>query len=328
MLDREAPPWQTGQGRNAARVDIGIDARSIEIIRVIDGGRDWVGRARRSAPWLALFAALASGCGGATAATQAEARETAGGEVVRRPLPEGYVREEPGVVTHEAELDGMPYLEVVLGDADPRDALPLVVVLHGLGDRPSVPIGPYRDLPVAVRVVLPRAPLAWHEGYAWSTIRVLDGDVPGLTAAVGEQAGRVAAFLDVLRASLPLRGPVILSGFSQGGIVALAVAMQHPGSLGLVLPLAAWLPPALEVDASAEAPPIRWMHGTADERVPFAMAELAAMDLRARGHDVSLVPIEGGAHVMTDAEDARFHAWLSRVLENVVAGRPPAEGLP
>jgi hypothetical protein len=31
---------------------------------------------------------------------------------------------------------------------------------------------------------------------------------------------------------------------------------------------------------------------------------------------------------MTDAEDARFHAWLSRVLENVVAGRPPAEGLP
>ncbi len=229
------------------------------------------------------------------------------------------------MLVRDGELGDVPFMEVVLGD-DPCEAVPLVLVLHGLGDHPTVPQRPYRDLPVAVRIVMPHGPIPWGSGWAWSSVRVLDDEPEGLRATIDAQADRIAAFVDALVLAVPVRGDVILTGFSQGGILALSVAMRHPGRLGVVLPLAAWIPPALRGDARQGAPPIRWMHGIDDERIPYTMAVEAATDLRARGHDVELVAIEGARHHMTPAMDERFHAWLSSALENVVAGRPLAEG--
>jgi phospholipase/carboxylesterase len=200
-------------------------------------------------------------------------------------------------------------------------------VLHGLGDHPVVPRWPYRDLPVGVRIVLPRGPIRWGSGYAWSSVRVLDHEDAGLAATMAAQGDRIGTFLVTLRGSVGVRGETVLAGFSQGAILALTVLMRHPEHLGLVLPLAGWLPTSLRTSAGQGAAPIRWMHGTDDERVPFTMAVDAVSDLRARGYDIELIAYVGGRHTMSDAMDGRLHDWLARALTNIEAGQPPQEGL-
>jgi dipeptidyl aminopeptidase/acylaminoacyl peptidase len=68
------------------------------------------------------------------------------------------------------------------------------------------------------------------------------------------------------------------------------------------------------------------MHGLDDERVPYEMALETATDLRTRGYDVELVGYPGQHHSMSDAEDTRFHSWLSSALTNQAAGRPITDG--
>jgi phospholipase/carboxylesterase len=276
---------------------------------------------------IALFAVATLGCGGARSGSGSLFPADGSAREVRTLRCGTYTEVESGIVGREGELATVPYVEVVLGETDPCGTLPLVVVLHGLGDHPVVPRWPYRDLPVGVRIVLPRGPIRWGSGYAWSSVRVLDHEDTGLAATMSAQSDRIAAFIERLRGSVGVEGEVVLTGFSQGAILALTVLMRHPEHLGLVLPLAGWVPQALRTAAGEHAPPVRWMHGTADERVPFSMAVDAVTDLRTRGYDVELVAYEGAHHSMSDAMDERFHSWLAQVLTNIAASQPPETGL-
>lgn len=284
-------------------------------------------RGLRIASCVILVASLA-GCGGASASGSGSTLPIDGSAVghVRTLACGTYTDLEPHVAARESELATVPFVEMVLGDGDPCSPLPLIVALHGLGDRPSVPRWPYRDLPVTVRVVMPRGPISFGHGYAWSPIRVLDHDPTGLTATIDVQAGRIATFLDALIEERQVRGGVLLAGFSQGGILALAVAMRHPQDVGLVLPMSAWAPPELRTNAAPNAPPIRWMHGLEDERIPYDLALEAVTDLRVRGYDVELIAYVDQPHRMSIAMDERFHSWLARALDNIDAGRPMADG--
>jgi phospholipase/carboxylesterase len=123
-----------------------------------------------------------------------------------------------------------------------------------------------------------------------------------------------------------MRGGVVLAGFSQGGMLALTVAMRHPEHVALVLPLAAWAPPQLRTVPAPDAPPIRWLHGLDDDRIPYELALDTATDLRTRGYDVELLGYPGARHEMTPAEEIRLHTWLARALQNLVAERPIDEG--
>lgn len=239
-----------------------------------------------------------------------------------------YTRIDTDMVGREATLDGMPFLDVVLGASDPCAPLPLVVVLHGLGASPTLPRWPYADLGVAVRIVLPRGPVRWGDGYAWSSVRVLDHEPGGLVATLGAQADRVASFLDALARDRSIVGRIVLTGFSQGAHVALATTMRRPEHVGMLFVLAGWVPPELRESAVEASPPIRWMHGLDDERVPYELALECATDLRARGHDVELVGLAGEHHTMSDAMDERFHGWLVGALHDPGEGRPTAQGLP
>lgn len=276
-----------------------------------------------------LLAALLSACGGPTSALRrvtGSANDSEHDGVVQTACG-AYTRVDEGMLGREAELDGMPFLDVVLGTDDPCAPLPLVVVLHGLGAAPVLPRWPYADLGVAVRIVLPRGPVRWGRGYAWSSVRVLDHEPEGLAATLSVQADRVASFLDALVADRAVLGRVFLTGFSQGAHVALATTMRRPEHVGLLFVLAGWAPPELRAPRLESSPPIRWMHGLEDERVPYELALECVTDLRSRGHDVELVGIPGGRHAMSDAMDERFHGWLARALRNQAEARPLTEGL-
>ena len=209
------------------------------------------------------------------------------------------------------------FLEVVIGTDEVELALPLVVALHGYGDGPRVPDGPYLGRARAYRMVLPEGPVEVEAGHAWSTLRVRDDRPAELAEDLAARAEDVAALVEVLRSSRPTLGRPILLGFSQGGHLALATALRHPGSFSAVLPMAAWIPPALEpTQPTSGHTRMRALHARADERVPLAPSEALYARLADLGWDVRLDVVDGG-HAPSPATDAFVARELDRALAAV-----------
>lgn len=232
----------------------------------------------------------------------------------REPIPP----ELAGVQVRDGELEGFYYIEVVLGDAGMQDDLPLVVLLHGRGDRPRVPGGPFGGVDRPVRVLLPRAPARLRDGWTWLPVRVLDGRTEELAESLAAMSDRLADLIDAFSVRRACLGKPIVAGFSQGGLLAFALATRHPELVGAAFPLSGWLPPQLVPErAPEESPPIRSMHGTADDVVPIDPTRETITDLRAAGFDAELVELAGVRHEVTPEMNALFRGWLSAALEQV-----------
>lgn len=223
----------------------------------------------------------------------------------------------PGVQAREGSVEGLAYLETVLGDVEFDDPLPLVVVLHGYGGAPRVPGGPFFGVTAPMRIVMPRGPLEAGDGHAWAPVLARHGRPEALAAWLEEAAARVAYLIETLRETRPTLGAPIVSGFSQGGMVTFTLAVRHPEVVGVAMPLAGWLPPPLvpaALDPTRVYPPVRSMHGTADEAVRLGPTLDAIEALRARGLHVTLETFEGVGHEMSPAMNHRFRDWLGEAL--------------
>ncbi len=233
-----------------------------------------------------------------------------------------YEERAPGVHVREGEAQGIEFLEIVLGEGDPSRELPLIVVIHGRGDRPRVPGGPFAGLTPAIRVVMPRGPMILGDGFGWLPVRVADGQTDVLAAALREVSARLARLIVDVRAARPSRGPTIVTGFSQGGMLTIALATAHPEVVGVAFPLAGWLPPPLWPSGAPPpaAPAIRTMHAVDDDRIPYAQTLESYQHLRALGWDLELGTYDGVGHAMSDEMNAVFHGWLQRALAGIERG--------
>lgn len=99
---------------------------------------------------------------------------------------------------------------------------PLVVLLHGYGshEHDLVSLGPY--LPKGLRTVALRAPLIEGPGYAWVPL-----EIPSRPNAQATQDA-AEAVLTWLDAEVPETTPVILLGFSQGGLMVTQLMRNRP----------------------------------------------------------------------------------------------------
>lgn len=222
-----------------------------------------------------------------------------------------------GFVVRQQEAEGIFYLEVVIGEAGFDDPLPMIVVLHGRGGHAQIPGGPFLGLTHAVRVIVPQAPDRLGDGWQWLPVYVGQGLVDRLSATLFQASSRVAALIRALTRRRPTVGLPIVSGFSQGGLLSLALAVHHDDVVGHAFPLACWLPPPLEPTYRREDldfPPIRSMHGTADPTIPIGPTRELFARLAALGYDVELAEFDGVVHTISDDENALFHAWLDQAV--------------
>ncbi|SIO08533.1 phospholipase/carboxylesterase [Sulfurivirga caldicuralii] len=183
--------------------------------------------------------------------------------------------------------------------------------LHGLGadGHDFEPVVHMLQLPVSVRFVLPHAPVqpvTINGGLpmrAWFDIRSLqldeDVDIEGIN-------GSSAAVAELARAQ---NLPVVLAGFSQGGLIALHAALQA-GAAEAVMALSTWYP----FTPPTTALPVFMAHGTADEIVPLSLAEESAARLEAAGAQVDWHTWPMG-HTVIPEEIAALNQWLNRKLE-------------
>jgi predicted peptidase len=176
----------------------------------------------------------------------------------------------------------------------PATRLPLILFLHGSGERGDDPAaikqwGLPRELetrpafPGWVLSPLCPANLRWTD---------LDAEVMALLDAV----------LDATQAD-PRR--VYLTGFSMGGQGAWHLAVAHPDRFAAVAPVAGRIPPASDFLARLcvlRQTPVWVFHGEQDEFVPTENSEIIARTLQACGGQVRLTVYAGLGHGPTSDE--------------------------
>ena len=198
-----------------------------------------------------------------------------------------------------------------------------VIWLHGLGAdghdfEPLVPHLAWPGAP-AIRYVFPHAPVrpvtinggmamrAWYDIVSLSGAR--NHDQKGIMQSVDQAWALVQRErergIDAAR--------IVVAGFSQGGAIALQLALRYPERLSGLIALSTYL--LLEDRLAAEAHPanadlpVFFGHGTADPMVPMQLGRMAADQVLAMGN-----PVEWHQYPMPHAvcpeEIADLGAWL------------------
>ncbi|MBX3211572.1 MAG: dienelactone hydrolase family protein [Labilithrix sp.] len=212
----------------------------------------------------------------------------------------------PRTTTH----DGVEMIELFPQDAD--ESSPLIVAIHGMGDRPDRWVADWREFPARVHIALPRAFDAYGGGFSW--FRFEDGMTDEeFGAVVGSAEERLWRGI----AKLAGKRRVIVTGFSQGGILSFAIAARHPAEVVHAFPVAGSCPgPVLPKD-KARAAPLLAFHGTADRVLDVKWGREAVNAFKEQGNVAEIREYEGIGHTIAP----RMHDDLWDAIKKAL---PPA----
>lgn len=197
----------------------------------------------------------------------------------------------------------------------------MLVYLHGRGSTPQAPRGSIYGLRTPVRLIMPYAPERFGDGFAWMPVSAAHGESPALVAALQARVRTLEDAMREWRRKHPTRGRPIVLGFSQGGIVAMTLALHHPESVARVVAMAAWVPPSL-LPGPAEPydvrAPIFALHGARDPILSAARTRRLVEQLSALGHPVTYEEFASLGH----EADAAMYARVRQLLEAALRELP------
>jgi phospholipase/carboxylesterase len=160
------------------------------------------------------------------------------------------------------------YIERMTGGATTADQVPLVLAIHGYGDRPESFSRSFDGLPFRARLIFPYGLSKTTDGYYWFPLSGFDPQA--LAEGSKHAAQALVALLADLQKSRPIQGKPIVTGFSQGGMLSFTLAVLHPDQIGEALPVAGLLAPPLYPASGAQfktKPRVTAFHGDADDMV-------------------------------------------------------------
>ena len=193
--------------------------------------------------------------------------------------------------------------------------MPLIVAIHGLGDVPESLLALVSSCGLPARILAPRGPQVWGEGASWFDIALEPAQPRADPRGIEASADRIAALIDGAQARSQVVGEPIVTGFSQGGYLAWALAVRHPDRVGAAVPVAGALPEDLPIGAAPpRAPPIRALHGDMDPVVPSQLDLQTASRVRALGWDASVELHQGVEHAIPPGVHAALCAQLAAAL--------------
>jgi phospholipase/carboxylesterase len=239
--------------------------------------------------------------------------------LTREPAPPILPAPPPAPAPRVAEAPvRLGFVTRVTADADAQARLPMIVAVHGLGDRPEDFITLFAALPFAARVVAVRGITPYGDGFTWFP----PGDADREPGAFLAATRAIAADLPALTRRFPTCGAPVITGFSQGGMLAFAVAAHAPGALRAAIPLAGRLP-AAALPAAPPTAPLPWvtaLHGMSDARIAFDLGDEAVRALRRLGFAATMRPFEGVGHTVSPAMRAVLYDELRRALGTACGG--------
>jgi len=202
-----------------------------------------------------------------------------------------------------------------------------VIWLHGLGADGSdfVPIVPELNLPdeLPLRFVFPHAPerpVTINNGYvmrAWYDIYSLTSNHRADEEGVMESIKFVETLIEhEIQRGIPAE-KIVLAGFSQGAVVALATGLRYSKSLAGILALSGYLANAEKTLAEASAAnfitPIFVAHGTEDTVVPYMLGLQLSDVLQRNKYKISWHSYPMG-HSVCKEEIGDMAEWLQKVF--------------
>jgi phospholipase/carboxylesterase len=219
-------------------------------------------------------------------------------------------------VTTPARLE---FLERTTAGASASESLPMIVAIHGLGDKPESWLSQWDTFPVKARIILPRGPDPWGSGSSW--FHYPPRSVEELATGVRASSDRVAALLAELSRSRPTKGKPIVTGFSQGGFLTFALAIEHREVVGYAVPMSGGFPIPLwpAAPAPADAPPIFAVHGTADVIVRIDPTRDAVKRLAELGYKIELKEYPGIPHTVARPMHIDVEARLAKAATDAAA---------
>lgn len=233
-----------------------------------------------------------------------------------QPQPEKELRICEGVYLDGGYVEGMDYIELVTGGADPDEYLPMIIALHGLGQDKEYLADKLSDFPYPARIIIPDAfydrgedldGRKWWRGYS------PQGFQHFLSEAIPEASDKLAAFVAELPHCVPTIGDPIIAGHSQGGYVALDFAASWPELVSASVPSAAWRPELLwDVEPQV---PVYAIHGENDDGVPFDRSLEYYVEMSERGLPVYL-DATSGAHRLASTNLAAWYDNLAYAIES------------
>ena len=212
-------------------------------------------------------------------------------------------------------LEPLETLEVITGGASETDALPVVLALHGRGDRPERFRRIFEGFTPRARVVLLRAPIVEDDGLAWFTFPERD-TWTHVAREVSQLAERTIATLEAIEARHGVHGVPVVTGFSQGAMIVYTLALRHPARFALFAPVSGVLVRGTVPAGRAPAPTPRVVafHGTRDPIIPLEAERESIEDMRALG-----VPAELREHDAVHWIDGALQRDLQAVIGEAIA---------
>ena len=204
-------------------------------------------------------------------------------------------------------------------EIDAPDALGAVVWLHGLGadGHDFEPIVPMLEGAEKMRFVFPHAPMRKVTINAGAEMRAWYDIDPRAPLAGTEDIRRSAEQIEELVQAEEERGiarsRIVLAGFSQGGVIALHLALRSQARFAGVMALSTYLHDhehiGEEVSFASIDTPIFMAHGQMDPMIPMARAITSRDALTALGYQVEWREY-GMGHQVSPQEIADIGAWL------------------
>lgn len=163
--------------------------------------------------------------------------------------------------------------------ADNNARPPLLIMLHGYGSNEQDLFSFAQELPSELLIVSVRAPLSLGFGsYAWYSINFeADRDNFSNLEEANTALKSIDAFIDgLLDKYKPDPTRIFLMGFSQGTILSLAYALNHPGKIQHVIALSGYVNQKL-IKMPLEASNYKDLdvfasHGSVDQVIPVEWA--------------------------------------------------------
>lgn len=223
-------------------------------------------------------------------------------------------------------IGDLAFVERIFEPPGPRTKkdLPVLVMIHGLGDRADNFLHLTDSLHTPHRALSLQGLNPYNgsfgNGFAWFQTRVRAGQDKKLAAEIDHAAAAVAKGLRALNQKEDKLGrKFVVTGFSQGGILSYALAVQYPELIATAVPISGLLPTASRRPKDKKRTKVVAFHGEADEIVPFARGRELGQWLRGQGFDYELQSFpEVGHRIPAPMANPLLHT-LDRILDQTIS---------
>lgn len=193
-------------------------------------------------------------------------------------------------------VPGFTVLERITGGVDPAQALPLVLVLHGIGGDEGQ-LGPYTRIKAPARFVYLRGPESYGSGpNAARTFFKARYATPNFMAEVEAMAAQIIRVADTIASQRAISRSVVL-GYSQGGHVAWLLAGS--GRFDAVIPVSGALVAGYQPPPPSGRTTIRALHGAEDRTLPATTGAATFRTFSVAGYKGDFTRVSAGHSLKT-----------------------------